>query len=369
MAITLTSTTESTESLQHGVSDEWRTPPPAKPEESPAATNGEIPIDTLPPKKFSEVREQQIAAKKEATAEFLEGEDRDRPRGGGAQKRIDKAVKNWRMEESRRIAVEKELGELKARLSTAPTPTQTPASSDAKQAEPQAAPQPQAQPQRTEPPTPHQQRMNQGRGKYADFDAVLAEADRSGFRLPAESMQLLKNLPNSSDVMYLIAKNPQFRQQISANPQQATETIRRVGGVLELEGLTNPASWQSFNARVAELQNNKDFNPRLLLDLPEFLRPAITDEGGAGADILLHLGRNPDIAKEIAQMRPDAALKRLGQISGQLTKPKPKVEPPAPISPVGASSTPTGTIPLDELPPREYNRVRDAQERARKRGR
>ena len=364
MAITLTSTTEPQAALDQAVSDDWRTPQPAKLEESPATTNGEIPIDSLPPKKFSEVREQQIAAKKEATAEFLEGEDRDRPRGGGAQKRIDKAVKNWRMEESRRIAVEKELGELRARLSTAPTPTQTPASSDAKQAEPQAAPQPQAQPQRTEPPTPHQQRMNQGRGKYADFDAVLAEADRSGFRLPTkESVEALKNLPNEHDVMHLMGRNPQFREQISANPQQAAELIRRVGGVLQLEGLTSPAAWQSFNARVTELQNNKDFNPRLLLDLPEFLRPAITDEGGTGADILLHLGRNPELAREIAQMRPDAALKRLGQISGQLTKQsKPKVEPPAPITPVGASSTRSG-MSLEEIPMKDFIKERNRQER------
>ena len=378
MAITLTSTTESLAELTRvASSDDWRTSP-AKPEDSPATNGDAIPLDNLSPQKFNEVREEQIREHKDAARNALEGEDRElyRAKGSGKlERRIDKVTKNWRTEESLRIAAENRVKELEARLGTAPTPAQTPTQTSngngAKPPETQAPSQPQAQREqgRTEAPTPHQQRMAQGRGKYADFDAAIAEAERNGFELPnQESIDVLKKLPNSSDVMYLMAKNPQFREQISANPQQAAELIRRVGGVLQLEGLTSPAAWQSFNARVAELWSNKDFNPRLLLDLPEFLRPAITDEGKHGAEILLHLGRNLDLAREISQMRPDAALKRLGQLSAQITQQakRERARPPEPVTPVGTSAT-RGNIPLDQLPPREYNRIRDAQEAARRR--
>ena len=379
MAIVLASTTETAENLQHGVSDGWETPP-EQPEEKAAPTNGAIPLDKLPPKQFNAVREEQIRDDKDAARDALNGEvERHGRKGGGVEKRIAKAVKAWRTEESRRIAAETELAELKARFNggAAPQTPAAPSPDDAnatKPAEPQAPtqqPQPQSRPDKTqtETPTPHQQRMNEGRRKYSDFDAALKEIDGSGFRLPTkESVEALKSLPNGHEVMYLMAKNSQFRENISAKPQEAAELIRRIGGVLQLENLTNPTSWQSFNARIAELGSNKDFNPRLLLDLPEFLRPAITEEGGAGADILLHLGRNPELAREIAKMRPDAALKRLGQLSAQFTRNSrsEKVRPPEPLSPVGGSSTRSG-MGLEDMPIKDFIRERNRQERQHRR--
>lgn len=61
-----------------------------------------------------------------------------------------------------------------------------------------------------------------------------------------------------------------------------------------------------------------------------------------GADVLYELGRNPNLASEIAKLSPVEAALRLGRIEGALSRPKPKIKSsaPAPIKPVQGRATP-----------------------------
>jgi hypothetical protein len=120
MSLTLSSTTESLENMNAALrpGEEWK-PPPEKPKE-PAST-GETPVDQLPPQEFNEQRDRAIRENKDWARDRLNGgENENRKKmyrgNGGVDKRIDRLTKNWRTEESRRVAAETELAELKASL-------------------------------------------------------------------------------------------------------------------------------------------------------------------------------------------------------------------------------------------------------------
>lgn len=63
------------------------------------------------------------------------------------------------------------------------------------------------------------------------------------------------------------------------------------------------------------------------------------------ADLAYHLGKNPDVARSLSRMPPQAAAFELGKIAAQLQIPQPKIasNTPAPINPV----KPTGSAGKD----------------------
>ena len=91
-----------------------------------------------------------------------------------------------------------------------------------------------------------------------------------------------------------------------------------------------------------------------------------------GPDVAYYLAQHPDEAEKLMDLSPvrtiAAITKIADKIAGESAKPAPKakVEPPTPITPVGASAT-RGNIPLDELPMREYIKIRNRQERENRR--
>jgi hypothetical protein len=87
---TLASSTEMAENLQHGVSDNWRVPPPAKPEDSASAN----PAEELSPKDYIEARNEEAHEKRDSARDSLNGDDGEKPKAkdhkGGWQRRVDK---------------------------------------------------------------------------------------------------------------------------------------------------------------------------------------------------------------------------------------------------------------------------------------
>jgi hypothetical protein len=102
--------------------------------------------------------------------------------------------------------------------------------------------------------------------------------------------------------------------------------------------------------------------------IPESVKLAVLEMDN-GPDVAYHLGKHPELCAELMEMSPLSAVRKIGQVADSLKPserspaPKPKVTPPTPIAPVGGSSS-RSSVPLDQLPPREYNRIRNAQERA-----
>lgn len=63
-------------------------------------------------------------------------------------------------------------------------------------------------------------------------------------------------------------------------------------------------------------------------------------ESDLGADLAYHLGKNPELAEDIAEMSPIKAARELARLETELAA-KPKANPskaPAPIKPIGASA-------------------------------
>ncbi|HLJ26565.1 MAG TPA: hypothetical protein VKY85_07630 [Candidatus Angelobacter sp.] len=143
--------------------------------------------------------------------------------------------------------------------------------------------------------------------------------------------------------------------------------------------------------------------------IPMIAQVAIIEAGDIGPEIAYYLGKHPEVIQELAELvevSPMRVVTRIGQIEAALqlekpsagdtangksatrtstgsqtrtaagngsqtrtTTPPPKkptqTSAPAPITPVGGSSTKT-TVPMDELPYRDYKRLRDQEDRARR---
>jgi hypothetical protein len=126
------------------------------------------------------------------------------------------------------------------------------------------------------------------------------------------------------------------------------------------------------------------------LKIPQAVQVAIIEAGDVGPDIAYYLGKNPELCQELAEMSPMRAIARIGQIEGQVTgkqqipraarndktagdavqssatspaRTRTMTSAPAPITPVGGGSSKT-TVPLGELPYRDYKRLRDREELA-----
>jgi len=95
---------------------------------------------------------------------------------------------------------------------------------------------------------------------------------------------------------------------------------------------------------------------------------AIAEEANA-VDIVAYLGRHPEEIAALHTLSASVAAARIGKISNQLeanaraSREKPR--PPDPISTVGGSSA-RSSIPMDELPMKDFIRIRNSQERARR---
>lgn len=94
-----------------------------------------------------------------------------------------------------------------------------------------------------------------------------------------------------------------------------------------------------------------------------------------GPDITYYLGTHKEAAEALSDMTVAQAVAFIRDISHDLASeekapppPRPRVQPPVPLSPVGGSST-RSTVQLDQLPPREFNRIRNKAEWERKHGR
>jgi hypothetical protein len=109
-----------------------------------------------------------------------------------------------------------------------------------------------------------------------------------------------------------------------------------------------------------EKGNHVNMHPALL----EVIKPAL-HEIDNGPELVAHLIDNPAEVQKLHTMGPAAAIAYIGKISARLEAPKEKIrsKAEAPIQPVGGTAR--STVPMEDLPPREYQRLRNEQEAKR----
>lgn len=383
MSLTISSTTpgETLEDLQKAVGDDWRNPP-AQEDLSLANKNGELRLDKLPAKKFIEIRDQQVAEKKDTGPEFLQGEENGKPgHKSGYEKRISKLTKNWRAEQSRAEAAERRAAELESRLSGAAPPERSvvPAhSGNDNNAESQKL-----RPESTAASSPKQ--YISGAEKFPDFADAMREADKSGISVSERAATAIRSMANPAAIIYFLSKNPAIASELLTNPDSATARVGEISRDLlyfhrdvERRGSQETFRQQelvrSHNRRVAAALSQEADRARLVessgkMPIAPSVTAAILEQDNSDA-VAIYFAKNPKILQELNQLPPSAAMSRVGRIAEQLAaksapQTKEKVRPPDPVVPVGASAIRLN-IPLDELPIREFIKTRNQQERARR---
>jgi hypothetical protein len=372
MSLTLASTTEPQTHLDAAVSDDWRTPPAAQAEPKENSNGDSKPIDKLDPETFAKVRAEQIKARKEAEWEFRMGEE-----GGGQskskfQKRIDKVTRNWRESEKLREAAERRAAELEARLNGAAPKQETTEPVAATQETRTEAPQPPpTEPQKVE----YNRKFAEAAKRYPDFKETIDAADRSGVQISESLESVIRATGNAGDVAYFLAKNPKLISELEKDHTRVAQISK------DLRAATIDRESELMNAHADRLR-------KAFPDLSK-LRKLHTDALASGVgttaainsavleqpnseQVAVHLLQNHELRAELSRLSPAAAMARVGRIAEQLesrangngNREKPK--PPEPIAPVGGSAT-RGSVNLDELSPTEYIRVRNKQERERRR--
>lgn len=133
--------------------------------------------------------------------------------------------------------------------------------------------------------------------------------------------------------------------------------------------------FDSYNKKVTEARAKyEDFDEivgQSDIPIPQAVQLAIVEMEN-GPDVAYYLGQNPEEAAKLVSMTPLAAVRAIGRIETSLasndsSETKPVSRAAAPIRPVGASST-RSTRSLEEMSQKEYNRIRDEQERKRREG-
>lgn len=208
-----------------------------------------------------------------------------------------------------------------------------------------------------------QKRIDKLTALNAKLEADLAEA-RAKVK-PAEEQPTGPREPKladfGNDVEKFLAARDQWKD---AEAQRQSEQERQ------------KVIFDDYNKKVSEARGNYDDWDEVVgaatnIKIPQAAYLAVVELEN-GPDVGYYLASHPEEASALQDMTPIGAIRAVTKISSRLeaekTKPtvKEKVKPPEPISTVGNSAT-RGNIPLDQLSPREYIRVRNKQERENRR--
>lgn len=152
----------------------------------------------------------------------------------------------------------------------------------------------------------------------------------------------------------------QLRAEFKAELEQTTQRQSQQSEVAELQ-----AEWSESESKAVEAHADyREVTTEALDSLQTLNGPAVQalahaiQYSDAGPELLYHLGQNPEILEELAEMHPTRAVVALGRIegslqaknSGEVNKAPSHTRAPKPPTPVrGAGTTDTGEL-SDNLP-------------------
>ena len=267
-----------------------------------------------------------------------------------SQAELDHAVsENWR-----------ELPEEKPAEEPVPTPAEEPA------AEPEAEPEtPEAEkPKAKEHKSGWQKRIDKLTARNHMLESRLAELEAKA--KPAEEVKAppADNGPKLADYNNNLEEFLKARDAWKANEEQRTVELER-----------RKVAVETYNEKVSQARGQYDDWDEVVQGSKAIIPQAAVDaviELDNGPDVAYYLAQHPDEAEGLMDLTPIRTIQVIGKISDKLAAekvappPKPKPKAPEPITPVGASAT-RGNVPLDQLSPREYIRIRNKQERESRR--
>ena len=140
----------------------------------------------------------------------------------------------------------------------------------------------------------------------------------------------------------------------------------------EMKKAINDAYNEKASKALGEYEDWSEVVSSSKVILPQDAIDAIKEVDN-GPAVAYYLAQHPEEAEALNEFTPKRAVLEIGRISDKLTAekekpaPKPKVVPPAPITPVTSSGTKTST-PLEKMSMREYIKIRNKQEREARRG-
>ena len=236
----------------------------------------------------------------------------------------------------------------------------------------------------------------------ADIAKLVADNKPQGARVPAPKPES-QQLDGSSTVSW---EHPESERQLLLqrladeerdadrliNPEDETATIISNDPASEADESTEPVTVVPDYARpehphYARMQalhrwygsTRIEEIARPVIDAGIDLAPGIAEQLASlenGPEVLLQLCKDPWAPSgivELNEMSPSEAKRAIAQwsmaVAGEESEPAeqiptPRSKPPAPIRPLGGSST-KSSVPPDEMTYREYRRYRDAEERNR----
>ncbi len=215
-----------------------------------------------------------------------------------------------------------------------------------------------------------------------------SKAQRAIDKLTAKNYQLAKDLEEARKAKP--AEQPAATAQPQGPPQlkdfktpeewaDARDVWKEAKAAEDEARQERQAELDEYNRGVSDLQaKTEDWDEVVAqsdIQIREYISAAIVEMGKTGPEVAYYLAKNPDVCEELNGMKKFAAIAKIHEIAKTLGKPaakgssppvKPKVVPPAPISTVGGATT-RSSVPLDQLPPKEYIAIRNKQEMAAKR--
>jgi hypothetical protein len=182
-----------------------------------------------------------------------------------------------------------------------------------------------------------------------ELEAGRSNSDTEGpgnSRLTEEERQV-----NGSENGQRATPDEYLHQEQQRQQQVQTQYQERLGKLVE----NRPELWEKAS-RI-------NIHPALL----EVIKPAL-HEIDNGPELTAHLIENPAEVQKLHTMGPAAAIAYIGKISARLEAPKEKIrsKAEAPIQPVGGTAR--STVPMEDLSPSEYIRLRNAQDAKRNGG-
>jgi hypothetical protein len=136
------------------------------------------------------------------------------------------------------------------------------------------------------------------------------------------------------------------------------------------------ATVDGYNEKVSQARGNYEDWDEVVSGSKIIIPQAAVDaviELDNGPDVAYYLAQHPEEAEALMDLTPIRTIQVIGKLSDKVAgerapaPPKAKAKAPEPIAPVGGSAT-RSSVNLDQLPPREYIKIRNKQERESKRG-
>jgi hypothetical protein len=269
------------------------------------------------------------------------------PQKTKAEKRIDKLV--FEREEARR-----ETEALKARVAELETGQRN------------AMP-PVSENGHSQPPTQeHLARVQEARGRYADWDSVMARARAQKATVPDDVWEAVQLAHNSADVTYFLAANDELRKQLNGlPPQHRANEIRRISADLgRSQGIIEDI--QAFLAKKPDVKELNDRAPQLRPEIAGAVRQATMEAENPG-ELTYHLLAHPDIVRKLNQMTQRQAFIEATRESARLDltsngHSRPVSSAPAPIQPLRGTAS-TSTVDPDEMDYQDFKVWRERNKR------